>query len=80
MLKFNKEISKNAINKLLEYINLYKENAICFGDSVNDLDMFKSCGISVAMGNAIDRVKAAADKIAPSNEEDGVAKIIETLL
>ena len=54
--------------------------AIYFGDDNDDFDSICNCGLGIAMGNAIDRVKAAANKIAPSNEEDGVAKIIETLL
>ncbi|MBR3142700.1 MAG: HAD hydrolase family protein, partial [Clostridiales bacterium] len=37
------------------------------------------CGLGVAMGNAIDKVKAVADVIAPANEEDGVASVIEQL-
>lgn len=47
------------------------------GDGGNDLDMIRTVGLGVAMENAIDEVKAAADYITCSNEEDGVAKAIE---
>lgn len=66
-----------AINKLLEYTKINKDESICFGDSVNDLDMFKSCGISVAMGNAIDELKKESDFITDSNEFNGISKFFE---
>jgi len=62
----------NAINKLLEHTNINKEESICFGDSINDLDMFKTCGIRVAMGNAIDELKKESDFITDSNENNGI--------
>ena len=46
---------------------------LAFGDGTNDLDMIRTAGIGVAMGNGAEEVKAAADWIAPSNEERGVA-------
>lgn len=52
--------------------------AVYFGDDNDDLDSIINCGLGVAMGNAIEKVKAAADVIALSNEEDGVAGIIES--
>lgn len=72
------DVSKgNAINKLLEYTNIDKEESICFGDSVNDLDMFKSCGVRVAMGNAIDELKKESDFITNSNENNGISNFFE---
>ena len=47
------------------------------GDGGNDLEMIKTVGFGVAMSNATDEVKAAADYITCSNEENGVAKAIE---
>ena len=48
-------------------------DVLAFGDGTNDLDMIRTAGTGVAMDNAAAEVKAAADWIAPSNEEGGVA-------
>ncbi len=53
---------------------------IAFGDGLNDIEMLRWAGHSVAMSNAPDSVRAAADVIAPSNSEDGVAVVLEALL
>ena len=50
-----------------------KSNIAAFGDDFNDMDMLTFAGAGVAMGNALDEVKAAADFITLSNEDDGVA-------
>ncbi len=50
------------------------DRVICFGDNLNDLPMFAQSDIKVAVANARAEVKAAADYIALSNTEDGVAK------
>ena len=50
---------------------------ICIGDEINDLEMISHAGLGVAMGNAIPAVKAVADYITCSNEEDGVAHVVE---
>ena len=50
------------------------------GDDVNDLPMIEAAGLGVAMGNALPEVKAAADRIAPSHDEDGLAKVVDWLL
>ena len=74
----NINVSKgNAINKLLEYLNINKENSLCFGDSINDLDMFKSCNIKVAMGNAIEELKIESDFITDSNENNGISNFFQ---
>lgn len=75
------DVSKgNAINKLLEYTKINKEETICFGDSVNDLDMFKSCGTKVAMGNAIDELKKESDFITDSNENNGISNFFDNYI
>ena len=48
-----------------------------FGDQYNDLAMFKRAGISVAMGQAPEEVRAAASFVSRSNEDDGVADAID---
>ena len=77
----NKNVSKgNAINDLLKVLNINKKNSLCFGDSVNDIDMFKSVGISVAMGNAIEDLKNIADYITDTNDDDGISNFFDKYL
>ena len=49
-----------------------RDEAICFGDGENDLPMFSACGTAVAMGNAWDSVKAAADYVTVDVDSDGI--------
>ena len=53
------------------------EDIVAFGDDYADIGMLRQAGIGVAMGNAIQEVKKAADIIIGSNEEDGIAKYLE---
>ncbi|MFB8028479.1 HAD family hydrolase [Streptomyces sp. NPDC056465] len=53
--------------------------AVAFGDMPNDLPMFRLCGHTVAMGNAHAALRAEADEITGSNEEDGVASVLERM-
>lgn len=69
-----------AIKKLLEILNIKKEEAIAIGDDNNDLSMFEQVGYKVAVANAIDIVKEKADEITLSNDDDGVAVFLEKLL
>jgi len=62
-----------------EAVGLQPSQFCVFGDSMNDVPMFQFAGLSFAMDNASDEVKAAADGIAPSNAQDGVAQVIEAL-
>ncbi|MDE6861214.1 MAG: HAD hydrolase family protein, partial [Alistipes sp.] len=50
---------------------------MAFGDGGNDVDMIRSAGWGVAMGNATDELKAAADYITSSIDDDGIARAIE---
>ena len=50
------------------------DEVVAFGDNLNDLPMFSEADIKVAVGNARDEVKAAADYIIGTNDEDGVAE------
>lgn len=70
----------NAVKKLLEILNISKEDTIAIGDDNNDLSMFEQVGYRVAVDNAIDIVKEKADEITLSNDEDGVAVFLEKLL
>jgi hydroxymethylpyrimidine pyrophosphatase-like HAD family hydrolase len=55
------------------------EEVVAFGDMPNDLEMLGWAGTSYAMANAHPDVLAAAALRAPSNEEDGVAQVLEAL-
>lgn len=60
-----------------EFLGLQAANVMAIGDNFNDVEMITYAGVGVAMGNAPDGVKAAADWVAPDVEEDGVAAAIE---
>lgn len=76
---FSSESSKqNAISFLRKTYGF--ERIIGFGDNHNDLSMFAACDVRVAVKNARDEVKAAADCICKSHDEDGVVKWIEDYL
>ena len=62
---------------LLEKIGVTKDEMIACGDGFNDLTMIQYAGLGVAMANAQDVVKEAADFVTLSNEEDGVAFAVE---
>jgi len=49
------------------------------GDMPNDIEMLQWAGLGVAMGNADERVKVAADEITTSNDDFGVARVLERL-
>ncbi len=71
-------ISKGAALKhLLKDLGIRPEEVMALGDAENDLEMIEMAGIGVAMGNAIDLLKDAADYVVSSNDEDGVAEAIE---
>ena len=69
-----------VVNKLLKKENLNLNNACYIGDDINDMEMIKTAGIGIAMGNALDDVKAAADFVCDTNDNDGVAKWINRFL
>ena len=62
---------------LLKEIGVERKEMIAIGDGYNDLSMIKFAGLGIAMGNAQEPVKKAADYITLSNEEDGVAEALE---
>lgn len=67
----------NAAAWLAARWNIAREESIALGDQDNDRSMIEWAGVGVAMGNAVARVKAVADFVAPSVEEDGAAIVIE---
>lgn len=63
----------DGIRATLERFGLTREEIIAFGDGENDISMLKLAGIGVAMGNAGEMVKSAADYVTASVQEDGVS-------
>ncbi len=61
-----------GVDKILEYYHLDRSQAIAFGDGCNDIDMLQTVGTGVAMGNATDEVKQAADDVCGHVAEDGI--------
>lgn len=66
-----------ALEALCNLLNIPPENTLALGDSGNDESMLKKAGIGVAMGNAPDFIKAAADAVTETNDHDGAAIAIE---
>ena len=66
-----------AIAGLIERLGLEREDVIACGDGLNDLTMIKYAGLGVAMGNAQPEIKAAADVVTGTNDEDGLVIVIE---
>jgi len=56
------------------------EEICAVGDDVNDIPMIAAAGLGVAMDNALDAVKAAADRIAPSHDDDGLVQVVRWIL
>ena len=66
-----------ALLRLGEQLGICREEIMAFGDGANDVMMIKTVGTGVAMANGIPQIIQAADILAESNDEDGVAKVIE---
>ena len=69
-----------ALKYICDYLAINPSQVIGIGDSFNDFDFLKICGLKVAMGNATDEIKAIADYIAPTYDQDGVADVIEKFI
>lgn len=69
-----------SLGKLLDHLGLSREQLISCGDGFNDLSMIQYAGLGVAMANAQQVVKEAADYITHSNDEDGVAHVVEKFM
>ncbi|HEY8421496.1 MAG TPA: Cof-type HAD-IIB family hydrolase [Thermoclostridium sp.] len=69
-----------ALEKLGEFYGIKKEEMIAIGDGFNDLSMIEYAGLGVAMENAPAEIKEAADFVTLSNENDGVAYVIEKFI
>lgn len=66
-----------GIQLYLDAYGLKPENVMAFGDGENDTEMLKIAGVGVAMGNAIDSLKAVADYVTDSVEDDGIMHALQ---
>lgn len=74
-------VSKSAgLEIVCQRYGIAAADVMAFGDGLNDVEMLRWAGHGVAMSNAADMARGAADRIAPSNEDDGVAIVLEEML
>ena len=66
--------------KIIETLNIDLKYAVSIGDDYNDISMFKETGLSIAMGNANDEVKSFVKYITKTNNENGVAYVLEKIM
>ncbi|RWX54579.1 sugar-phosphatase [Photobacterium chitinilyticum] len=77
----NPKSNKGAgVAMLAEHLNINPSEVICMGDAGNDHHMIEYAGLGVAMGNATEDTKALANHITDTNDNDGVAKVIEEFI
>lgn len=74
----HKEVDKGTgIEALAKHLGIKQEEVMTLGDEENDLAMIAYAGLGIAMGNATDEVKAIANHVTATNEDDGVALAVE---
>jgi hypothetical protein len=66
-----------GIQKFLDEHGMDRSEVMAFGDGENDMEMLRFAGIGVAMGNASDQVKAVADYVTDTVDQDGIAKALK---
>lgn len=69
----------SAVRRLAIQWGIVDREICAVGDDVNDILMIRSAGLGVAMGNAVPEVKAAADRIAPTHDNDGLVEVVSWL-
>lgn len=67
----------DAIEYLIEKLNVKKEEVIAIGDNINDKKMIQEAGLGVAMGGSTPVITQIANYVTDSNKEEGVAKVLE---
>jgi hydroxymethylpyrimidine pyrophosphatase-like HAD family hydrolase len=68
-----------GVKRLAESWGIEEAEICAVGDDVNDIPMIRAAGLGVAMGNALPEVKAAADRVAPTHDENGLVRVVEWL-
>ena len=77
----NPGVSKGrALMQLAQHLHIPKNRIAAIGDQFNDVSMLEAASLSIAMGNAPDEVKSAAQRIAPGNNEGGLAWGLENVV
>lgn len=71
---------ESAIREVCSLLLIEMEEVMAIGDSMNDYYLISAAGLGVAMGNAIDEIKRAADITTDTNKQEGVAKAINRYL
>jgi Cof subfamily protein (haloacid dehalogenase superfamily) len=75
------DVTKAAgLDFLAEHVGFTSERTLAFGDGENDVELLEWAGYGVAVANAHERVKAVADFVCPSVDEEGVAQVLEAFL
>lgn len=69
----------NAIEYLIKKLNMKKEEVVAIGDNVNDKKMIQEAGLGVAMQGSTPEVTQVANQVTTSNQEEGVAKVLQEL-
>lgn len=69
----------SGIDVICQYLGVDVAETMAFGDGGNDITMLRHAGIGIAMGNANDEVKAAADFVTDTVDDDGIAKVLNVL-
>jgi Cof subfamily protein (haloacid dehalogenase superfamily) len=69
----------SAVRRLASQWDIADAEICAVGDDVNDIPMIRAAGLGVAMGNAVPEVKAAADRIAPTHDHDGLVEVVAWL-
>jgi len=82
MLEFMKKGCNKAtgLDILAQHLGINKDEIIAVGDAENDIEMIEYAGLGIAMGNAKNEIKALANFVTKSNEEDGLAYIIDKFI
>jgi len=77
----NPEVSKGrALIAVTEKLGINKEKIVAFGDGYNDISLMEAAAFRIAMENSVEEIKTLADYITGTNDENGVATAIKTLL
>ena len=71
---------ESAIRKACQLLEIGLADVTAFGDDIPDIGMLRLCGTGIAMGNAFEAVKEAADLVIGRNDDDGIAVYLETML
>ena len=69
-----------TLRRLLAPYGISLENVLAFGDDIPDVDLLTACGTAVAMGNCVPAVRELTEFCTVSNDEDGVAVVLEAML